>query len=310
MTPLERRVARLSAQPGASAGFTATPRFPADRLSDDEMRIAICIFLGVPPPTARCSGDDDTDELGRAALSAKTGSARNNTHNAFRDVVGEFHREAGRTVHIEVNGLFGPYPNQPEGAIKKGENRRMDIVSATPATGARDMLDTTRLDCATPSRMRSPAIFQPLKSAETKKRIKYSSNGPPGFGYVTIAAGAQGEMGDEGIAHLQELALDRARMLSLDDVPPKQLVASVYRSYRRRIGIVLMRYQARQCMQSVTVDTDRVVARACAADFLRSLGTPPQAPPQPAAAPTPPAHHANRGRRRGSARSTRGRRRR
>lgn len=313
MTDLEQRVAALSAQPGTSAGFTITPMFPADRLSDDEWRLATLTFLGATLPTAPVAIGEEADILGRAALDEKTGSARNDTHNAIRDVLADIAHLAGRSVSVEQRGLFGPYPGQrdddDDGASmrKRGENRRIDVCTLKPASGERDMIDATRVNGATAARLRAPDVLKALRDAEVKKRAKYQHGGPPGRRFITFAIGTQGELGVEAEGLLRALALERARLLSFDDTPSASLVQNTYWHSRRRIGVTLLRMQARQCMQATVADTDRSAARAAAADFLRSLRRAPPPPTGPRAANAAPIpHHATRGRRSGSARSSRG----
>jgi hypothetical protein len=255
---LERRVALLSATPGAGAGFTRRPTFAKDRLADGEMRTATCIFLGVRPPAVRHFSVGDP--LGRTVLSAST-AARTATHDSVLHALADVARDAGRSVRTEVLGLYGPYPGQLATASKRGEQRRMDILSVVPATGERALVDVTRPDCATPPRARAPDALKPLRDAELKKLNKYGPDCPPGYKYHTFAIGPNGELGGEADAHLQQLAREGAQLRSGGDVPTASKMASVRWGYLQRIQIALMRGQARQYEEYVLTELHHVAAR-------------------------------------------------
>jgi hypothetical protein len=269
MSDVEKRLAALSAARGASAGFTVTPRFAESRLADADFRNAACIYLGMRPTSLL--GYTLPDALGRSVLSTKT-AARTATHDAQVAALAGFCRAAGRSTEMEVVGLFGPYPDQREGAAnaKRGENRRMDIVTATPATGARSLVDYTRPDCAAPSRMNTADPFKPLADAEKKKNAKYADK-PPGFSFTTFAQGTQGELGREADALLLRLAHEAACKQSGSDTPPPRLQASLHWSFLQKLGITLMRMQAWQIADYVLTDFHTTVARGEAAHLLWSM---------------------------------------
>ena len=93
---------------GSREWMNTIPRFPSDRLTDDEARVAYCVWLrspkwcvaGVPDPT------------GRDILRAPT-VKRNAAHTALMRALAAGLTRADLEWRPEVVGLFGTRPGLP-----------------------------------------------------------------------------------------------------------------------------------------------------------------------------------------------------
>jgi len=147
-------------------------------------------------------------------------------------------------VDKEVRGLFGPYRNQAAGAAKKGENRRVDMLEHDRTTGTTTMTDNFITDGAGVG----AKLGEPLKllaAAEQKKIKKYvDGTGPPGFEFVPLGSGMQGEMTEATIKWLKEAALAAAKQQSDNPGVIEKLKKRNLMRFVQRLSVALMKAQA------------------------------------------------------------------
>jgi hypothetical protein len=237
----QKMIVELSARPGTAAFLTLTPTFKRDRLSPAEFRAAVCIRLGLPHDQLNsiCVGDA---RLARTVIRQKGKASI--AHDELEKVYAEISKEAGRKVDTEVRGLFGPYPNQASHAVKKGENRRMDMLEQDSTTGMNNMTDNFITDGAGAG----ASLANPLKlllNAEKKKIKKYvDGTGPPGFGFTPLGSGTQCELSEKTFKWLTDAATAVAKRASSDGVADNKVVKRIRWRYMQRLGVTLMRAQA------------------------------------------------------------------
>jgi hypothetical protein len=234
---------------GAREWMNANPRFPSDRLTDDEARIAYCIWLGAP---VWCLAGTP-DPLGRGILRAAT-AERNAAHTALLRTLSAALTRAGLEWAPEVVGLFGPRRGLPPGDTT-GSDRRMDLVAWLMAD--RIMVDVTRVDGARDAYVaRTDALAQPLhgvlEAEKEKDRTYPAAECPANFVFVPFAMGTQTELGPRAVSFIQSLAMREAnRGLPGLDRPDPAVVASYERFLRRELGVTVMRAQADQILAAV-----------------------------------------------------------
>ena len=203
-----------SAQPGAAAFLTVAPSSKRLRMTPAQFVAAVNIRLGLPHPQLRgLPGSGDC--LGRGIVRAK-GKARI-PHDVHKHALADFSKEAGYIVDVEPSGLFGQYPNQAQNATKKGEKRKPDMSVHDNATGESVMTDNFITDGAGSGGSLSDP-FALLKQAEKKKIKKYvDGTAAPGYKFIPLGFGVQGEMMETSSKWLSDTALAVAKRQS-DDV--------------------------------------------------------------------------------------------
>lgn len=253
---------------GAREWMNAIPRFPSDRLTDDEARIAYCIWLGAP---VWCLAGTP-DPLGRGILRAAT-TERNAAHTALMRTLAAALTRAGLEWAPEVVGLVGPKPGLPPG-VTTGADRRMDLVAWLMAD--RILVDVTRVDGARDAYVqRTDALAQPLhgvlEAEKEKDRTYPAAECPPGFAFVPFAMGTQTELGPRAVAFVRALASREAsRGLPGPDPPNPAVVASYERFLRRELGVAVMCAQADQILAAVHDTPHAALKHAGRRDALRT----------------------------------------
>ena len=112
---------------------------------------------------------------------------------------------------------FGQYPNQAQNATKKGEKRKPDMSVHDNATGESVMTDNFITDGAGSGGSLSDP-FALLKQAEKKKIKKYvDGTAAPGYKFIPLGFGMQGDMTETTSKWLSDTALAVAKRQS-DDV--------------------------------------------------------------------------------------------
>jgi hypothetical protein len=243
---LQKKILRLSSDQGANEWLNVLPTYPESQLSDDEARTATLLWLGadIPILTGRAA-----DTTGRSALRSGP-AAWNPRHDAFRDVLAAVEVEAGSKVWTEVVGLFGPHVSA-DPSSDHGAGRRLDVFSVHSG-GRQRGTDVTGVDAAAPDFIRSPAclsisLHKPLADKEVKKDVKYADS-PSGFTFDGVAFGTQTELGPNARRLITELATAIARRHAGNMEPKPAAVSRQARLIHGRLGIAIMRHQARHIL--------------------------------------------------------------
>lgn len=178
-------------------------------------------------------------------------------HDRLKEVYAAISDEVGRVADTEVGGLFGPYPNQAPNAVKKGEMRRVDMVESDPTTGGINMTDNFITDNAgAGASLNNPLRL--MKEAEKKKNKKYvDGTGPAGWGFTPLGSGVNGELSEKTFNWLTDAAKAKAKSESSDGMARNSAIARIRWGFQQRLGIALMRAQARMIFNHVLNVTRR-----------------------------------------------------
>jgi hypothetical protein len=243
---LQKLLLRLSSEQGANEWLNVIATHPESQLSDDEARTATLLWLGanIPILTGRAA-----DTTGRSALRS-TSASFNPRHDAFRDVLAAVEVEAGSKVWIELTGLFGPHSTGVPSS-KRGAGRRLDVFSVHSG-GRQRGTDVTGVDAAAPDIIQSPACLadptKPHSAREKFKDGKYLAGCPPGMFFDGAAFGTQTELGPNARRLITELATAIAKRHAGNIAPKPAAISRQVRLIHGRLGIAVMRHQARHIL--------------------------------------------------------------
>ena len=262
---LDRRqqlIMACSSQPNASAWLNAWPTFVDDSLGHVEGRIAHQIFLGAKIPIL-ADNAGTPDKTGRAVLRASTGP-RTYTHDDLNYLLIDLEIEAGNRTFREPLGFFShahaadaasPLPVTAEPAAAASDTvdrRRGDTLSINPRTWVKFIHDVVRTDCASDTLLAlHDALSKPLRGldkVENKKDADYAADIIPGCSFFPCGVGTQGELGARARLTVGRLAAAIATRLNGGHEASGPVTASVLLDIRRRLGVRLMRGQARQIL--------------------------------------------------------------
>jgi hypothetical protein len=243
----------------ARAALDVNGTFPADRLTNEEAKVAFLVWLGSVQPCLAAT--PLAGGLGRELLSM----FNIEVHDSLCEVLERAAPAAGLRVTREVGGLFGDKPGTAHGAL-----RRMDLV--LQAAAVRVFVDVTKQNGATPAFVaRAGALLRPLSAiaAAERAKIAHYSDMPIGWQMMPFAIGCQGETGPWADALLGQLALRTAQRQAGGEEPAGPAVARCLRVLARAVQITLWRGQARQILAFVDGSLPAALHAARAAQAAR-----------------------------------------
>ena len=223
----EQARARLLVVSCAESGawLNALPIAPLGlRLSDDVVRVAIGLRLGVPICRSHlcgsCGANDEV--LGVHSLSFHFSKGRHSRHAALNDILKRTLESAKIPCHLEPSGIF------------RSDGKRPDGASTVPWKGGRVLIwDATCPDTLAPSHLRL-AVREAgavADDAKLRKTQKYSNLTSTNY-FVPLAVESLGVFGKEAWSFLKELG-QRIKMSSGDPMAEQHLVQRISVSVQR-----------------------------------------------------------------------------
>ena len=201
------------------------------RLSDDVVRVAVGLRLGVPicRPHLCASCGANVEALGVHGLSCRFSKGRHSRHAALNDILKWTLESAKILCHLEPSGLF------------RSDGKRLDGASIVPSKGGRFLIwDATCLDTLAPSHLRL-AVREAgavAYDAELRKTQKYSNLTSSHY-FVPLAVESLGVFGKEARSFLKELG-QRVKMSSGDPMAQQHLVQRISVAVQRGNAAALL----------------------------------------------------------------------
>ena len=203
----------------SGAWLNALPIAPLGlRLSDDVVRVAVGLRLGVPicRPHLCASCGANVDALGARGLSCRFSKGRHSRHSALNDIVKRTLESIKIPCHLEPSGLF------------RSDRKRPDGASIVPWKGGKVLIwDATCPDTLAPSHLRlavreGGAVTDDAKFRKTQKYSNLVSS----HYFVPLAVESFGVFGKEAQSFLKELG-QRVKLSSGDPMAHRYLMQRI-----------------------------------------------------------------------------------